>query len=136
MDDKYLSLSNWLHGDIRQYDISDPSNPRLAGQVWCGGLLGNSSDIQGHKLLGGPQMLQLSLDGKRLYVTNSLFSSWDDQFYPELAKAGSYILQIDCDTQNGGPKINETFYADFGNDPGAPSRAHEMPDPAGYCTSH
>ena len=23
MDDKYLYFSNWLHGDIRQYDITD-----------------------------------------------------------------------------------------------------------------
>src|SRR2546428_3344665 len=71
MDDKYLYLSNWLHGDIRQYDVSDPSNPRLTGQVWCGGLLGDSSDIQDHKLHRGPQMLHLRLDGKRLYMTTS-----------------------------------------------------------------
>ena len=25
MDDKYLYLNNWLHGDMRQYDISDYS---------------------------------------------------------------------------------------------------------------
>jgi len=31
LDDKYLYLSNWLHGDIRQYDISDPHNPILKG---------------------------------------------------------------------------------------------------------
>ena len=29
-------------------------------------------------------MIQLSLDGKRLYVTTSLFSTWDNQFYPEI----------------------------------------------------
>ena len=23
LDDKYLYFSNWLHGDIRQYDITD-----------------------------------------------------------------------------------------------------------------
>ena len=23
MDDKYIYFSNWLHGDIRQYDITD-----------------------------------------------------------------------------------------------------------------
>ena len=42
--------------------------------------------INGKRVEGGPQMLQLSLDGKRLYVTTSLFSSWDKQFYPELVK--------------------------------------------------
>lgn len=51
---------------------------------------------------GGPQMLQLSLDGKRLYVTDSLFSTWDDQFYPNLAKEGSLLLQLDVDTGAGG----------------------------------
>ena len=42
--------------------------------------------IQGKRIYGGPQMLQLSLDGKRLYVTTSLFSAWDKQFYPDMAK--------------------------------------------------
>jgi selenium-binding protein 1 len=135
MDDKYLYLSNWLHGDIRQYDISDPSHPRLTGQVWCGGLLGKSETIRGRELGGGPQMLQLSLDGKRLYVTNSLYSTWDNQFYPDLAKAGSYLLQIDCDTHNGGLKINENFYVDFGKEPTGPARAHEVRYPGGDCTS-
>ena len=44
MDDRYLYLSNWLHGDIRQYDISDPANPKLTGQLWLGGLLGKRTD--------------------------------------------------------------------------------------------
>jgi methanethiol oxidase len=135
MDDRYLYFSNWLHGDIRQYDISDPAHPQLTGQVWCGGLLGNSSEVQGEKLAGGPQMLQLSLDGKRLYVTNSLFSTWDNQFYPELSQTGSYLLQIDCDTSNGGMKINENFKVDFGKEPSGPARAHEMRYPGGDCTS-
>ena len=29
----FLYFSNWLHGDLRQYDISDPKRPRLVGQV-------------------------------------------------------------------------------------------------------
>jgi methanethiol oxidase len=28
MDDRFLYLSNWLHGDLRQYDISDPAGPQ------------------------------------------------------------------------------------------------------------
>ena len=28
MDDRYLYFSNWLHGDLRQYDISDPAHPK------------------------------------------------------------------------------------------------------------
>jgi selenium-binding protein 1 len=135
MDDRFLYFSNWLHGDLRQYDVSDPSNPRLTGRVWCGGLLGKSQEAAGRKLEGGPQMLQLSLDGKRLYVTNSLYSSWDNQFYPKMAEEGSYLLQIDCYTEQGGMKINEDFYVDFGKEPAGPARAHEMRYPGGDVTS-
>ena len=135
LDDRWLYFSNWLHGDLRQYDISDPQNPKLTGQVWIGGLLGKSDPLKGRTLQGGPQMLQLSLDGKRLYVTNSLFSTWDNQFYPELAKSGGYLLQIDCDTEQGGLSINENFYIDFGAEPLGAARAHEMRYPGGDTTS-
>lgn len=135
MDDRFLYFANWLHGDIRQYDIRDPFQPKLTGQVWCGGLLGKTPVFRGQKLRGGPQMLQLSLDGKRLYVTNSLLSTWDNQFYPELGKAGSHLLQVDCDTDKGGLKLNEAFFVDFGKEPAGPARAHEMRYPGGDCTS-
>ena len=135
LDDRYLYFSNWLHGDIRQYDVSDPAKPKLTGQVWLGGVLGKAADFNGKKLTGGPQMLQLSLDGKRLYVTNSLYSSWDNQFYPQIAKEGSYLMQIDCDTAKGGMAINPRFFVDFGKEPGGPSRAHEIRFPAGDSTS-
>ena len=42
--------------------------------------------MNGKKVEGGPQMLQLSLDGKRLYLTTSLISCWDKQFYPDMVK--------------------------------------------------
>ncbi len=45
MDDKYLYLNNWLHGDMRQYDISDPHKPVLTGQVFMGGLLGKAPKV-------------------------------------------------------------------------------------------
>jgi selenium-binding protein 1 len=135
LDDRWLYFANWLHGDIRQYDVSDPARPRLAGQIWLGGLIGKGpiSDKRNHT--GGPQMLQLSLDGQRLYVTNSLFSSWDNQFYPQIAKQGSYLLGIDCNTDKGGLTLNERCYVDFGKEPGGAVRAHEIRFPQGDCTS-
>jgi len=135
MDDRFLYFSNWLHGDIRQYDISNPSKPKLTGRVWCGGVLGKTYKVGGHQLHGGPQMLQLSLDGKRLYVTSSLLSKWDNQFYPAMAKHGSYMLRIDCGTEKGGMTLNDDFYVDFGSEPHGPVRAHEMRYPGGDCTS-
>lgn len=135
LDDRFLYFSNWLHGDLRQYDVSDPARPKLTGQLWLGGVIGKTSQLGRRGVTGGPQMLQLSLDGKRLYVTNSLYSSWDNQFYPQLAKQGSYLLQVDCDVERGGMRINDDFYVDFGQEPGGAARAHEMRFPGGDSTS-
>ncbi|KAJ3219183.1 Methanethiol oxidase [Clydaea vesicula] len=150
LDDKYLYLSNWLQGDIRQYDITDTHKPKLVGQLYIGGLIQKGESIKlkdeaqrvevplikGKKLEGGPQMIQLSLDGKRLYITNSLFSTWDNKFYPDMVKNGSALVQVDVDTENGGLKLNENFFVDFGNNPdGAPALAHEVRYPGGDCTS-
>ncbi|HUW20204.1 MAG TPA: selenium-binding family protein [Sedimentisphaerales bacterium] len=135
LDDRFLYLANWLHEDIRQYNISNPAQPKLTGQVWIYGLLGKGGEIKGRKPTGGPQMLQLSLDGKRLYFTSSLYSSWDNQFYPGIAKKGSLMLQLDCDTADGGLEWNKDFMVDFGSEPGGPARAHEIRFPGGDCTS-
>ncbi len=135
MDDRYLYFSNWLHGDLRQYDISDPSEPKLTGQVWIGGLLGRAPEVNGVEVHGAPQMIQLSLDGERLYVTTSLFSTWDNQFYPGMKDKGAQMYVVDCDTANGGMTINPDFVVDFGNEPNGPSRCHEMRYPGGDVTS-
>ena len=98
-------------------------------------MLGKTASVRNRELTGGPQMLQLSLDGKRLYVTNSLFSSWDNQFYPQIADRGSHLVTLECDTERGGLTLNEEFLVDFGTEPGGPARAHEMRFPGGDCTS-
>jgi selenium-binding protein 1 len=135
MDDRYLYVSAWLHGEVRQYDISDPAKPKLTGTVSLGGVTRPVGKLKGKELIGGPQMLQLSLDGKRLYLTNSLYSTWDNAFYPDLGKQGSWMAQIDCDTEKGGMTLNDKFLVDFGKEPEGPSRAHEIRYPGGDCTS-
>ncbi len=130
MDDRFLYLANWLHGDVRQYDVSDPTHPKLTGQLWVGGVIGKPTDAR-RDLSGGPNMLQLSFDGRRLYVTNSLYSTWDNQFYPELR---SWLLRIDCDP-NGGMEIDHDFFVDFHDRAGGPARTHEVRLPGGDCTT-
>ncbi|CAA2974659.1 selenium-binding 1-like, partial [Olea europaea subsp. europaea] len=39
LDDHFLYLANWLHGDIRKYNIEDLATPQLTGQVYVGGLV-------------------------------------------------------------------------------------------------
>jgi len=152
MDDRFLYFSNWLHGDIRQYDITDTRNPKLTGQIFFGGSIQAGGPVtvvkdtelsvqpqtryaRGKKIEGAPQMLQLSLDGKRLYVTSSLFSPWDKQFYPQMVNKGSMMNMIDVDTVNGGMQMNNDFCVDFGDEPEGPALAHEIRYPGGDCTS-
>eukprot|EP00271_Cylindrocystis_brebissonii_P014302 TRINITY_DN3561_c0_g1_i1.p1 TRINITY_DN3561_c0_g1~~TRINITY_DN3561_c0_g1_i1.p1 ORF type:complete len:476 (+),score=87.30 TRINITY_DN3561_c0_g1_i1:179-1606(+) len=148
LDDRFVYLSNWLHGDVRQYDISDTKNVTLVGQLFVGGSIRKDGPVRvksgfypevptlkGKVLQGGPQMIQLSLDGKRLYVTNSLFSPWDNQFYPDMVKKGSQLFQINVDTEKGGLTLNPDFLVDFGDLPEGPALAHEVRYPGGDCTS-
>lgn len=135
MDDRFLYLAAWLHGEVRQYDISDPAKPRHTGTAKLGGLINKAVALKGKPMGGGPQMLQLSLDGKRLYVTNSLYSTWDNVFYPDLKKHGSWLVQLECDTEKGGMRLNDAFSVDFGAEPDGPARAHEVRYPGGDCTS-
>uniref|UniRef100_A0A0A9X941 Methanethiol oxidase n=3 Tax=Lygus hesperus TaxID=30085 RepID=A0A0A9X941_LYGHE len=152
MDDRFIYFSNWLHGDVRQYDISNRRHPKLVGQVFIGGKIHKGSDlkviedpelkerpeeliVKGVKVKGGAQMLQLSLDGTRLYVTTSLYSLWDKTLYPDLIEHGSVLLKINVDTVNGGLTVDPDFIVNFGNEPNGPSLAHECRYPGGDCTS-
>uniref|UniRef100_A0A1A9WTR5 Methanethiol oxidase n=1 Tax=Glossina brevipalpis TaxID=37001 RepID=A0A1A9WTR5_9MUSC len=153
LDDRFLYINLWRHGDLRQYDITDPENPKLTGQVFLGGQVCNDlmdvkviedrelkerpnpCYIKNRRLEGGPQMMQLSLDGKRLYVSSSLYSPWDKMFYPKMVEKGGHICLIDVDTVNGGMKLNENFLVDFGKEPYGPTLPHEMRYPGGDCTS-
>jgi selenium-binding protein 1 len=133
MDDRDLFLSNWLHGDLRHYDVSDPESPQLKSQIWLGGLLGRDG---GHPkadgpLNGGPQMIQASLDGKRVYVTNSLYSTWDNQFYPELR---GWMTKLDRQ-DDGMYALDPDFFVDFTKLDTGPARPHEIHLPGGDCTT-
>ncbi len=132
LDDRDLFLSNWLHGDLRHYDVSDPREPVLRSQVWLGGLLGREG---GHPrapgpLTGGPQMLQCSLDGERVYVSNSLYSSWDNQFYPGLR---GWLTKLDRQA-DGSYAPDPEFFVDFHEQTGG-ARPHEIHLPGGDCTT-
>jgi len=38
MDDRFLYLACWGTGEMRQYDVTDPRKPKLAGSVHIGGI--------------------------------------------------------------------------------------------------
>ncbi|HZD67266.1 MAG TPA: selenium-binding protein SBP56-related protein, partial [Acidimicrobiales bacterium] len=108
VDDRFLYVSCWGTGELRQYDVSDPLHPRLTGSVRIGGIVGNRPHPSSPApLRGGPQMVEVSRDGRRVYFTNSLYGAWDDQFYPE--GVGSWLTKADADP-DGGLAIDPGFF--------------------------
>lgn len=61
-DNKYMYLTNWFGNTVQQFDITDPFEPVLNATV----------------PVPHPNMLRLSQDNRRLYVSNSLLTPWDN----------------------------------------------------------
>ena len=83
VDDETLYVSCWGTGEIKRFDVRDPANPKETGSVHLGGIVRRAEHPASGALNGGPQMIEVSRDGRRVYVTNSLYATWDAQFYPE-----------------------------------------------------
>jgi methanethiol oxidase len=110
VDDRWLYVSCWGTGELKQYDVADPFNPRETGSVRLGGIVGRQPHpaAPDQRLGGGPQMVEVSRDGKRVYVTNSLYARWDDIFYPD--GVGAWMAKLDADPQAGGLAADPGFF--------------------------
>jgi selenium-binding protein 1 len=110
LDDKMLYVSCWGTGELRQYDVSDPFAPKLTGAVPMGGIVRRAGVGGSGPLNGGPQMVEVSRDAQRVYVSNSLYASWDAQFYPEGIQG--WVAMLDANPA-GGLASNDKFFLPF-----------------------
>ncbi|MEQ7123038.1 selenium-binding protein SBP56-related protein [Actinopolymorpha sp. B11F2] len=117
VDDRWLYVSCWGTGELKQYDVRDPRHPRETGSIRLGGVARRRAhparpDLP---LAGAPQMVEISRDGRRVYVTNSLYAAWDDVLYPD--GVGAWAAKFDADPERGGLTIDPEFFPhgdDFG----------------------
>ena len=109
VDDRFLYVSCWGTGELKQYDVTDPFHPRETGSVRIGGIAGQVPHPAkpDAPLRGGPQMVEVSRDGKRVYFTNSLYGAWDEQFYPD--GVGAWMAKLDV-ADGGGIAFDERFF--------------------------
>lgn len=113
VDDKFLYVSCWGTGDFLQYDVTDPFNPVLVDSVRLGGIVSKAKHPASSKeLSGAPQMVEVSRDGKRIYVTNSLYLPLDAQFYPDGMEGWMVKLDVQPD---GGMALDPNFFLEFGD---------------------
>ena len=130
MDDRFLYVSCWGTGDLLQYDVSDPFAPKLAGQVRLGGIVSRSTHpgASNGALNGGPQMVEVSRDGKRVYFTNSLYGAVDPQFYPE--GIDGWMVKLDAGA-DGGLTFDDKFFLAWPEG----HRPHQIRLQGGDCSS-
>ena len=109
LDDRFLYVSCWGTGEFQQYDVSDPFNPKLTGSVHLGGIVRQAPHPSQPEtaLNGGPQMVEVSRDGRRVYFTNSLYIPWDEQFYPQGIK--NWMVKLNA-APDGGIEIDRDFF--------------------------
>ncbi|HLN30993.1 MAG TPA: selenium-binding protein SBP56-related protein [Gemmataceae bacterium] len=101
-DDRFLYVSCFFSNEIQQWDVSDLKRPRLTSTIVPG--------VQ-------PNMMHVTGDGKRMYITNSLLSTLDHSgtFWVRLAYIGP-----------DGMKIDPFFNVDLNQFPTGPARGHDM----------
>lgn len=101
-DDRFLYVSCFVSKEIQQWDVSDLKNPKLTSTVVPG--------VQ-------PNMMHVTGDGKRMYVTNSLLSTMDysNNFWVRLVHIGP-----------DGMKMDPFFNIDLTKLPTGPARGHDM----------
>ncbi len=112
LDDKFLYVSCWGTGEFIQYDVTDPLHPKKVASVRLGGIVGSAAHPARPRqpLNGGPQMVEISRDGRRVYFTNSLYTPWDEQFYPDGIR--SWMVKLDVNPA-GGMALDPKFLLEF-----------------------
>jgi selenium-binding protein 1 len=101
-DDRFLYVTCFGSNEIQQWDVSDLKNPRLTSTV--------SPGVQ-------PNMMHVTGDGKRMYISNSLLSTLDrsENFWVRLAHIGP-----------DGIKMDPFFNVDLTKFRTGPARGHDM----------
>jgi selenium-binding protein 1 len=102
-DDRFLYVSCFGSDEIQQWDVTDLAKPRLNSTLKPG--------VQ-------PNMMHVTGDGKRMYITNSLLSTMDprsDQLWVKMARVGPDGMRLDAD-----------FHVDLTKLPEGPARGHDM----------
>jgi selenium-binding protein 1 len=101
-DDRYLYVSCFVSDEIQQWDVSDLKKPKLASTVKPG---------------EQPNMMHLTGDGKRMYITNSLLSTMD--------RGGKFWVRL-ARIDGKGMKMDKALDVDLTKVPGGPFRGHDM----------
>ena len=88
---------------------------------------GDPSQAKNGALNGGPQMVEISRDGRRVYFTNSLYGAMDPQFYPD--GIDGWMVKLDVGGRRH--RLDPNFFLDWPKG----QRPHQVRLEGGDCSS-
>jgi 56kDa selenium binding protein (SBP56) len=100
----------------------DPSPKALSGRRR------GPTGAEGRCPFSPPNRLPLQNDGKRVYWTNSLYSTWDTQFYPDGVPGAQVMANANA---NGGLALAKDYWVNFPDG----YRAHQIRLEGGDCST-
>ena len=121
-------ILNKLKKSVIIITMDEKALGRMSCNPAMGGIAKGQKHVNGKDVVYGPQMVEISRDGKRVYWTNSLYSTWDDQFYPN--EEGGQMVMADVG-ENGGLTLNKDFFVDFPDG----MRCHQIRLEGGDCST-
>ena len=111
VDDRWLYVSCWGTGELKQYDVSDPHNPRETGSVRLGGIVRRTPHPAAPELAARAAARRWSRSaataGGCTSPTRSM-RAWDEIFYPD--GVGAWMAKLDADTESGGMTLDARFF--------------------------
>lgn len=110
VDDRSLFVSCWGTGELKRFDVTNPRAPRETGSVRLGGIVERAPHPAAGPLKGGAQMVEVSRDGRRVFLTNSLYAAWDEQFYPE--GIDGWLVKLDAG-EDGSLTLDPDVFVEF-----------------------
>ena len=133
LDDKDLFFSNWLHGDLRHYDVSDPRNPQLA----LAGVAGRAARPRRRSSQGARAAQRRPADAAELARRRAgvrLQLAVLDLGQPVLSRASRGGSPSSTASPTARYALDEDFFVDF-HEQADGARPHEIHLPGGDCTT-
>lgn len=100
--DEHLYLTNYFGDSLQKFDISDPFDPVMVDEV----------------SLPHPNMLRVSPDGRRVYVSNQLVTTWDNDSAfggPRNDRYGIWLYHVQDDDSLVSETPDGSAWTDFTN---------------------
>ena len=129
MDDRFLYVSCWGTGELQQYDVSDPFNPKQTGTVRIGGIVARAahpSGPAGRSTAGRRWSRSAATAGASTSPTRSTAPSTRSS----TRRLNGWMVKLDADP-DGGIAFDPKFFLDWPKG----HRPHQVRLQGGDCSS-